>query len=138
MRIILTKEKTFTGCQKPGCRSTRVYRHHRGGERTFVKHFEWMLRDRGLRARYVEFCRIYHSFRPRDTVHVCGDHHEEVHDLIEIHDLDWQVEHDCIKAFSLFTWKEAEALMTSRQKLTDEWLKKATPGLKQRKFTQRP
>lgn len=138
MRINLSKEKTYNGCEKPGCQNLVVYRHHRGGEHTFVRHFEFMLRIPSQKDRYAEFCRIYHSFRARDVANVCGDHHEEVHDKMEIFDLDWMVAKNCIKAFKRFTWKEAEALMNARRAFTNEWLKQSTPGIKHRRFTNRP
>lgn len=138
MRLDLSKTPAFNGCRKPGCNTTQTYRHHRGGEHTFVRHFEWMLRVPKSKDRYAEFCRIYHSFRSRDTVQICGDHHEEVHDLLEAFDLDWMVENNCIKAFRNFTWDEATALIKARQAFTDAWLKERTPGIKLRRFTGRP
>jgi hypothetical protein len=138
MRLDLSRQATYNGCAKPGCNTTRVYRHHRGGEHTFVRHFAWMLRVPKSKDRYAEFCRIYHSFRSRDTCNVCGDHHEEIHNRMELFDLDWMVENDCIKAFGSFTWTEAHALIKARQAFTDSWLKIRTPGIKERRFTGRP
>jgi hypothetical protein len=138
MRLNLQKERARRGCEKPGCSTHLIYRHHRGGEHTFVRHFAWMLRVPVAKDRYAEFCRIYHSFRPRDTAYVCGDHHEEIHYILEGFDLDWMVEHDCIKAFRDFTWAEAQALIDARKAITDAWLTTCTPGRKHRRFTNRP
>lgn len=123
---------------KPGCITRLAYRHHRGGERTFVRHFEWMVHTKGYKARYREYVRAYEAFHPSDVVYVCGNHHEEVHDRLEAFDLDWMVEHNCIKAFRNFTWDEALALIEARKAFTDAWLKEQTPGLKTRKYTGRP
>lgn len=138
MRLDLTQVSARRGCSKPGCKATLVYRHHRGGERTFVRHFEWMRGLKGYKRRYREFVQRYEAFDLADITAVCGDHHEEVHDLIEAFDLDWMVENNCIKAFGAFTWDEAERLIAARRRLTDAWLKECTPGLRTRKYTGRP
>jgi len=119
---------------KPGCLSTRVYRHHKGGERTFVRHLnQWT-----YKKEYAKLAREYYAFRPQDIVCVCGDHHEEVHDQMEQFDLDWMVENNCIKAFRHFTWEEACKLMEARRAFTNDWLLTKTPGIKSRRFTGRP
>lgn len=137
-KLHLARVDTYNGCEKPGCRNTRAYRHHRGGERTFVTHFDWLKYNRKYVKQYMELCRRYHSFHPKDVVRICGDHHEEVHDFLEQFDLDWMVEHDCIKAYRHFTWDQAQALIAARRQFTDQWLKKQTPGMKQRRFTGMP
>ena len=135
MKLKLHTEQTYNGCQKPGCLATRVYRHHRGGEHTFVRHFAWMRFISQHKDRYKELCTTYHEFRAKDIVMICGDHHEEVHNFMESFDLDWMVENDCIKAFHNFTWRQAKALMAARRQYTDQWLKRPTPGIKERRFT---
>jgi hypothetical protein len=138
MKLNLTDVKANRVCQKPGCGNRLVYRHHRGGEHTFVRHFRHMALWPEAKQDYARFCLRYHAFRDEDIVYVCGDHHEEVHDGMEQFDLDWMVEHSCIHAFGAFTWDEAMDLIEARKIFTDTWLKVKTPGLKTRKFTGRP
>lgn len=47
-------------------------------------------------------------------------------------------ENGCIQAFHDFSWKQAEALIEFRKKLTDGWLTIKTSGMKDRKFTNYP
>lgn len=131
MRLDLSKTKVYNGCLKPGCNKKPCVRHHRGGEHTFVRHFAWM----GRGKRYVSFVRRYDEFRKEDVVDVCLDHHEEIHLLIEEHDIEWQFENDCIKSYASFSWTEAEALIASRRAVTDLWLIAKTPGVKTRRLT---
>lgn len=124
-------------CQKPGCTNRLTYRHHRGGERTFVKHLRHLYFS-SKKEWYRALHRRYKAFVPEDLVDICGDHHEEIHNLIDRNDLDWMVENDCIQAFSRFTPEQADKLMKARQGWTDTWLKEQTPGIKTRKYTQFP
>jgi hypothetical protein len=137
-RFNLAGESTYNGCQKPGCTATRVYRHHRGGERTFLRQLRHLYFAPTHKQRYLEFHKRYHSYLPEDIVKICGDHHEEIHHLINEKDCDWMVEHNCIKVFGAFTWEQAMQLVEARRGWTDAWLKERTPGLRTRKFTGKP
>lgn len=137
-RLNLSNIATRRGCAKPGCKATLVYRHHRGGEHTFVRHLRHL---RHVAQHRVWFSRLYiryHAFLSEDIVDICGDHHEEIHVLIDDKDVDWMWDNNCIKAFWRFTPTEAEALMTARRGWTDAWLKERTPGTKTRRYTQYP
>lgn len=133
MRINLNEVKTYRGCAKPGCKRKPTYRHHRGGEHTFVRHF-------ALRGgkKYRDLLRRYREFRAEDCVDVCGDHHEEIHYIIWNADAEWMGVNGCIQAFHDFSWKQAEALIEHRRTITDGWLTIKTSGMKERKFTNYP
>lgn len=133
MKLDLSAIKARRGCSKPGCVNRLTYRHHRGGEHTFVRHF-----DRRGGRKYRNLVRRYKEFREEDCVDVCGDHHEEIHFIIWHADAEWMGENGCIQAFAAFSWKEAEALIAHRRTITDGWLKIPTKGMKQRKFTRYP
>lgn len=137
-RFNLSTESTYNGCQKPKCFATQVYRHHRGGERTFIRQLRHLYYDPKYRKPYLEYCKRYHLYLPQDIVKVCGNHHEEIHVLINDNDCDWMVDNDCIKVFAGFTWEEAMRLVEARRGWTDEWLKQETPGVRARKFTGKP
>lgn len=132
MKLDLHQIHARLGCRKPGCGRHPTYRHHRGGEHTFVTHFK----DRGRKWRL--FCRRYHEFNIIDVIEICGDHHEEIHELLWDADADWMGENGCIKAFRDFSWEEAEKLMVFRRTLTDLWLANKTPGSTNRRFTNYP
>lgn len=83
--------------------------------------------------RYKAMKRRYKAFRPKDTVEICENHHEEIHELYnhiiaaEVRRLGW-------RPTKAWTWEEADDLMKKLRAYCDDWLKRTTPGLPLKKF----
>lgn len=125
-------------CAKPGCTNTNLVRHHKRNEHRWIKHFQ----HRSLkpsassltRQRFEEFKQRYESFDSRDTVLICQDHHEEIHELYE-----QELRRACAakewKPLRKWTWREAVAFMNKCETLCKWWLKQETPGSQNRVLT---
>jgi len=117
------------GCQKFKCRRRlkRTHRHHKGHEKLFVN--VWAGVKRG--KTYTVLVDRYLEFRSGDVVHICDQHHAEIHhyyrEIIYGHQVELK------KPLIAFSWKEARQLMKAMRDECEEWLKEDTPGMSPRK-----
>jgi len=124
-------------CDKPSCGRRPVYRHHKGDEHRFIRY----LTDNKFRTKRPWVKRImdrYHQFHEQDICHVCGDHHEEIHELL----------FQSLKTFCkskaitepIKDWDEDQVLsaITFLRTSTEFWLTQPTPGCKTRILTTFP
>jgi hypothetical protein len=131
--VRLDRVHARTGCIKPGCGREPTVRHHKRSERQWIR--SWAA-TRRLQARYRAFVRQYMRFDPADTVLLCHDHHEEIHEHYYIQTGLYLQRHPSLrKPLHRWTWTEAEALMSRLSAFCDEWLQTPSPGSTNRRFT---
>lgn len=90
-------------------------------------------------AVYQDFVTRYHQFIQCCLVQVCGDHHEEIHELYWKEIYRWIDTHKPYHGdwFEEWTYDEANRLMDHLRGVCDDWIKRPTPGRKRRKYTGR-
>ena len=110
-------------CAKPGCKNSRLQRHHKGHEFLWVA--MWIKR-RPSEPRYQKFCQRYWSFHEEDIVRVCRRHHAEIH--FEYNLIIEELMQDLGPLLYKWSWPDAYRLMKKLRKQCDKWLKKETPG----------
>ena len=83
--------------------------------------------------RYKALVKRYKEFRPYDTVEICENHHEEIHELYGAVIMR-EIKKRGFRSVRDWTWKEAEAVMEVLRAYCDAWAKRTTPGMRLRKF----
>jgi hypothetical protein len=87
---------------------------------------------------YKAFCKRYAMFRVEDIVNICGDHHEEIHEIYNNEMLRWQKDKKLPWFTRDTTRAQAKAFMKRCEEICNEWLKVQTPGSKARRLTNMP
>lgn len=128
MALIKIKTKDI-GCQKRKCRRRLklTHRHHKAHEKLFIGVWAGVKRGKD----YKELVDRYLEFRPEDVIHVCDQHHAEIHHIYR----DIIYEHQVAARIPLiaFTWPRAKRLMKAMRDECNEWLKEDTPGMSPRR-----
>lgn len=122
MKITPNFDSVVIYCQKPNCSGTYLNRHH-------IEHpAMWFWLPVLWIKELEELKKKYKLFEPYDIVHICTDHHAEIHLLYDA-EIEKYKRKLGNKQLKHFTYKQAKKLMQKLRRVCEIWMTKQTTGM---------